>query len=328
MCVPAATKAPPALSLSGGIDILPRSQPVEHIVDARFAEFEGLVAGTPMKRLTRMVGRTDVEVWAKLEGTNLGGSVKDRAALSMITAAIEAGHTAGGRRLVEATSGNTGIALAMIAALKDIPITLVMPASATVERRAVMKAYGAELLLADDIMKARDVARDLHEAGTHYQVDQFSNPANPEMHYQTTGPETWKGTDGRITHFVSSMGTTGTIMGTSRYLKEQNADVEIVGVHPAEGSKIPGIRKWPPEYLPRIYDPKRVDRILYVDRETAAEHTRRLGREEGLFVGLSSGGACAKALEVAADAPKGSVIVFIVCDRGDKYLSMDGLFPA
>jgi len=295
-------------------------------VKPEYVEFEGLVADTPMKRLVKMVGRDDVEVWAKLEGTNLGGSVKDRAALGMITAAERAGHTAG-RRLVEATSGNTGIALAMIAALKDIPITLVMPASATVERRAAMKAYGAELILADDIMHARDIARDLHEAGTHFQLDQFSNPANPEMHFQTTGPEIWRDTGGRVTHFVSSMGTTGTIMGTSRFLKGQSAAIEIVGVHPEEGSKIPGIRKWPPAYLPRIFEPERVDRVLYVDTETAAEHTRRLGRQEGLFVGLSSGGACARALDVARDAPAGSVIVFIVCDRGDKYLSMDALFP-
>ncbi len=292
-----------------------------------YAEFEGLVADTPMKRLAKMVGRDDVEVWAKLEGTNLGGSVKDRAALGMITAAEEAGHTSG-RRLVEATSGNTGIALAMIAGMKNVPITLVMPASATVERRAVMKAYGAELILADDIMHARDIALELHQKGTHFQLDQFANPANPQMHFETTGPEVWRDTGGRVTHFVSSMGTTGTIMGTSRYLKAQNPAVEIVGVHPEEGSKIPGIRKWPEEYLPKIFEPERVDRILYVDTETAAAHTRRLGREEGLFVGLSSGGACAKALEVARDAAPGSVIVFIVCDRGDKYLSMDSLFPA
>lgn len=291
-----------------------------------YAEFEGLVAATPMKRLVGMVGRDDVEVWAKLEGTNLGGSVKDRAALGMITAAERAGHTRG-RRLVEATSGNTGIALAMIAGMKNIPITIVMPAGATVERRAVMKAYGAELLLADDIMHARDIAQELHDKGTHFQLDQFSNPANPEMHFHTTGPEIWDATEGRVTHFVSSMGTTGTIMGTSRFLKGQNAAVEIVGVHPEEGSKIPGIRKWPTEYLPKIFEPHRVDRILYVDTATAAEHTRRLARSEGLFVGLSSGGACAKALEVARDAAPGSVIVFIVCDRGDKYLSMDDLFP-
>lgn len=291
-----------------------------------YAEFEGLVADTPMKRLVKLVGRDDVEVWAKLEGTNLGGSVKDRAALGMITAAERAGHTRD-RRLVEATSGNTGIALAMIAALKGIPITLVMPESATVERRASMKAYGAELLLADDILHARDIAQALHDAGTHFQLDQFSNPANPDMHFQTTGPEIWRDTGGRVTHFVSSMGTTGTIMGTSRFLKSKGAGVEIVGVHPADGAKIPGIRKWPDPYVPEIFEPERVDRILYVDAETAADYTRRLGREEGLFVGLSSGGCCAKAVEVARDAPPGSVIVFIVCDRGDKYLSMDDLFP-
>ncbi|MCA9540724.1 MAG: pyridoxal-phosphate dependent enzyme [Myxococcales bacterium] len=281
-----------------------------------------------MRRLGRMVGRDDVEVHAKLEGTNLGGSVKDRAALGMIRAAQEGGHLAGGRRLVEATSGNTGIALAMIAALEELPITLIMPASATVERRASMKAYGAEVLLADDMLAARDLAQKLHDDGTHYQINQFAHPANPQMHFETTGPEIWRDTGGRVTHFVSSMGTTGTIMGTSRFLKSQRASIEIVGVHPEEGSCIPGIRKWPDAYLPAIYEPERVDRILYVSEAEAADHTRRLGREEGLFVGLSSGGAAHAALRVAQDAPSGSVIVFIVCDRGDKYLSMTELFPA
>lgn len=294
---------------------------------AEIAEYKGLIADTPMRRLSRLVERADVEVWAKLEGTNLGGSVKDRAALGMIASAKAAGHLADGRRLVEATSGNTGIALAMIAALEEIPITLIMPENATPERRAVMKAYGAEVILTDGMLEARDRAAELHAAGTHYQLDQFANPANPEMHYQTTGPEVWRDTQGRVTHFVSSMGTTGTIVGSSRYLKEKNPVIEIVGVHPAEGSQIPGIREWPPAYLPSIYEPWRVDRILRVDEARAAEYTRKLARAEGLFVGLSSGGAAAIALDIARDAPGGSVVVFIVCDRGDKYLSMDGLFP-
>lgn len=292
------------------------------------AGFEGLIGNTPLVRLKRMVPRDDVTVYGKLEGTNLGGSVKDRAALGMITAAEAGGHLKGGRRLVEATSGNTGIALAMIAALKRIPLTLIMPESATPERRAIMKAYGAELLLSADMMAARDLAAELHAKGTHYQLDQFSNPANPEMHYRTTGPELLEQTDGKLTHFVSSMGTTGTIMGSSRYLAEAKPSVRIVGVHPQEGSRIPGIRKWPPEYKPAIHDDVRVHEMVYVNATESAEHARRMAREEGVFVGLSSGGACCAALQIAAKAPAGSVIVFIVCDRGDKYLSMPELFPS
>lgn len=292
------------------------------------AGFEGLIGNTPLARLQRMVPRDDVTVYGKLEGNNLGGSVKDRAALGMITAAVQAGHTAGGRRLVEATSGNTGIALAMIATMKDIPITLIMPETATPERRAIMKAYGAEVLLTADMIEARELAAELHQKGTHFQLDQFANPANPEMHYRTTGPELLAQTDGKLTHFVSSMGTTGTIMGTSRYMREAKPDVQIVGVHPKEGSKIPGIRKWPPEYVPKIHEDHRVDRMIYVDEAESAQTARRMAREEGIFVGLSSGGACCAALKVAAEAPAGSVIVFIVCDRGDKYLSMASLFPS
>jgi cysteine synthase B len=291
--------------------------------------FKGLIADTPMKRLTRMVERGDVEVWAKLEGTNLGGSVKDRAALAMIEAAERDGLLEDGRRLVEATSGNTGIALAMIAGMKEIPITLVMPEAATPERRAVMKAYGAEVVLAPDGMEqARDMAQAMHDAGTHVQLNQFANPANPQMHYETTGPEVWRDTGGRVTHFVSSMGTTGTIMGTSRFLKEQNAAVRIVGCQPAEGARIPGIRRWPPEYLPKFFEKERVDEEIDISEEAAIERTRQLGRLEGIFAGMSSGGACHAALQVAETAPAGSVIVFIVCDRGDKYLSMEKLFPA
>jgi cysteine synthase B len=298
-------------------------------VKAEFSEYQGLVANTPVRRLRKLVARSDVQVWAKLEGTNLGGSVKDRAALSMITAAEKAGHTEGGRQLVEATSGNTGIALAMIAALKKLPITLLLPATATPERRAIMKAYGAEVIMVEDgMVAARDLAQALHDAGTHFQMNQFANPANPQIHYETTGPEVWNDTDGTVTHFVSSMGTTGTIMGTSRYLKERDPTIQIVGVQPEDGSQIPGIRRWPPEYLPKIYEPERVDLLLDVSREDAESMTRHLATEEGLFVGLSSGGACSIALDVAESAPSGSVIVFIVCDRGDKYLSIETLFPS
>lgn len=289
--------------------------------------FKGLIGDTPMRKLQRMVGRDDVTVYGKLEGTNLGGSVKDRAALAMITTAVEQGLLEG-KRIVEATSGNTGIALAMIASLMDRPITLVMPESATPERRAIMKAYGAEVLLTDGMEAAIDKARALHEAGTHYMIDQFSNPANPEMHFRTTGPEIWRDTAGKITHFVASMGTTGTIMGTGRYLKSQSPALQVVGVQPEDGHQIPGSRKWPPAYLPKIYKPEGVDEILFVNRPTAEDHVKRMTREEGVFAGISSGGACWGALEVAKTAPAGSVIVFIVCDRGDKYLSVPGLFEA
>ena len=289
--------------------------------------FEGLVANTPMKPLRAMNAKKGVSVFAKLEGTNLGGSVKDRAALSMINAAEESGVLQNGRRLVEATSGNTGIALAMIAALKKIPITLLLPQSATPERRRVMAAYGAEVILIEDgIEAARDEAQRLHDQGSHFQLNQFANPANPKMHYLTTGPEVWRDTTGKVTHFVSSMGTTGTIMGTSQYLKSQNSDVQIIGVQPEDGSRIPGIRRWSPAYLPKIYDASRVDRIIDVSEAQARDHTRKLAEQEGLFVGLSSGGACCAALQVAEAAPEGSVIVFIACDRGDKYLSMTNLF--
>ncbi len=294
-----------------------------------YADFRGLVANTPMRRLRKLSIRDDVQLFAKLEGTNLGGSVKDRAALSMITAAEKEGILDGGIRLVEATSGNTGIALAMIAALKKRPITLLLPSSATPERRAIMKAYGAEVILVEEGMeRARDLAAEMHRAGTHYQLNQFAHPANPQMHYETTGPEVFADTDGRVTHFVSSMGTTGTIMGTSRFLKEQNSHIRIIGVQPKDGSKIPGIRRWSPAYLPKIYEPERVDEIIDVSAEEAQAMTRALAADEGLFVGLSSGGACVAARQVAASAPVGSIIVFIVCDRGDKYLSMPELFPS
>lgn len=289
--------------------------------------YEGLIANTPMRKLQVLNPRSDVTVLGKLEGTNLGGSVKDRAALGMINAAERDGVLKDGRRLVEATSGNTGIALAMIAALKKIPITLLLPQTATAERRSIMSAYGAEVILVEDgIVAARDMAQQMHDAGTHYQLNQFANPNNPLMHYHTTGPEVWEATNREVTHFVSSMGTTGTIMGTSKFLKSQSSNIRIIGVQPEDGSRIPGIRRWPEEYLPKIYEPERVDQIIDVSEDSAREYTKRLAEDEGLFVGLSSGGACCAALQVAATAPPDSVIVFIVCDRGDKYLSMKNLF--
>ena len=288
--------------------------------------FQGLIANTPLVQLQSLNPRSDITIYGKLEGTNLGGSVKDRAALAMITAAEEAGHL-DHKRIVEATSGNTGIALAMIASLKKRPITLIMPTTATPERVAIMKAYGAEVQLVEGGMEAAiDLAKDLHQKGTHFMMNQFGNPANPQMHYQTTGPEVYQATEGKITHFVSSMGTTGTIMGTSRYLKEQNPEIQIVGVQPKGESRIPGIRRWPKAYLPTIFEPERVDRILDVAAEDAMATTRLLTQKEGVFCGPSSGGAGWAALQVAQTAPAGSVIVFIVCDRGDKYLSMDALF--
>jgi cysteine synthase B len=288
--------------------------------------FKGLIAQTPLARLNVLNPRKDVDIYAKLEGTNLGGSVKDRAALAMITAAEDAGFLEG-KTIVEATSGNTGIALAMIASLKKRPITLVMPKSSTPERVATMRAYGAHVLLVDGGMEdAIDKATALEAQGDHYMINQFANPANPQMHYQTTGPEIFGDTQGRVTHFVSTMGTTGTIMGSSRYLKEQNPNIQIIGVQPEGESKIPGIRRWPEAYLPKIFDPKRVDRILDVNEQNAYELARALTRDEGIFCGPSSGGACWAALQIAKEAPAGSVIVFIVCDRGDKYLSMSQLF--
>ncbi|MBM4292381.1 MAG: pyridoxal-phosphate dependent enzyme [Deltaproteobacteria bacterium] len=288
--------------------------------------FVGLVGGTPLALLRALNPRAEVEVYAKLEGTNLGGSVKDRAALAMITAAERDGLL-GGRRLVEATSGNTGIALALIASLKGLPITLVMPKSSTPERVATMRAYGAAVELVDGGMEdAIDRARALAARGDHHLINQFANPANPQMHYETTGPEVYEATGGRVTHFVSAMGTTGTIMGTSRYLKERRPEIRVVGVQPAGESKIPGIRRWSPAYLPAIYEPHRVDEVIDVTAEEALHMARALTRAEGLFCGPSSGGAAVAALRVAASAPAGSVVVFIVCDRGDKYLSMPELF--
>jgi len=293
---------------------------------------ESLVGNTPLVRLARieadMLRERGNVLLAKLEGSNPGGSVKDRPALSMIRRAMERGTVRPGDRLVEATSGNTGIALAMIAAMRGLRMTLVMPDNLTVERRAAMVAYGAELVLtpaaAGGMEYARDLAMSMQERGEGIVLDQFANPDNPLAHYEGTGPELWQGTRGRITHFVSSMGTTGTIMGVSRYLKERSGAIEVVGVQPAPGAQIPGIRRWPEAYLPRIFEPARVDRTLEVGQAEAEEGARRLAREEGIHAGISSGGALAAALQVARGA-RDATIVFIACDRGDRYLS-SGVF--
>jgi cysteine synthase B len=277
-------------------------------------------------RLQRIPGNTSNVLLAKLEGNNPAGSVKDRAALSMITRAEQRGEIKPGDTLIEATSGNTGIALAMVAAMKGYRMILVMPENQSVERRQSMRAYGAELVLAAGGMElARDVAIALRDEGRGMILDQFSNPDNPLAHYQGTAPEIWRDTDGKLTHFVSSMGTTGTLMGCARYFKEQNPAVQIIGVQPEEGAQIPGIRKWPAAYLPKIYDAANVDRIESVSQADAEQMTRRLAAEEGIFCGISSGGALTVALRIAQQL-ENAVISFIVCDRGDRYLST-GVFP-
>ncbi len=296
---------------------------------SRFPTIEAFVGNTPLVRLQRLPGDTSNLVLAKLEGNNPAGSVKDRPALSMIKQAEARGEIRPGDRLIEATSGNTGIALAMVAAIKGYRMTLIMPENMSVERRAVMKAYGAEIILVSaegGMEEARDLAEAMAERGEGKILNQFSNPDNPRAHYEGTGPEIWRDTFGTVTHFVSAMGTTGTIMGTSRFLKEKNPRIQIVGVQPSEGAKIPGIRRWPPAYLPKIYDPSRVDRILDVTQEAAEETTRRLAAEEGIFCGISSGGAVAAALRLSQEV-ENAVIVTIICDRGDRYLST-GVFPA
>ena len=268
-------------------------------------------------------------VLAKLEGNNPAGSVKDRPALSMIVEAEKRGRIKPGDTLIEATSGNTGIALAMVAAMRGYKMVLVMPESQTAERVQTMRAYGAELVLtpkAGGMEAARDIAERMRTEGRGTILDQFANPDNPLSHYRGTGPEIWRDTDGRITHFVSAMGTTGTIMGVSRFLKERSPAIQIVGAQPEEGSQIPGIRKWPPAYLPKIFDAQRVDRVESVSQADAEDTARRLAREEGIFCGISSGGACAIALRVAQSV-ENATIVFVVCDRGDRYLST-GVFPA
>ncbi len=294
-----------------------------------YPTIEEFVGNTPLARLQRLPGETDNHILAKLEGNNPAGSVKDRPALSMISRAEERGDISPGDTLIEATSGNTGIALAMVAAIKGYRMILIMPENMSLERRALMRSYGAEIRLtpAEGSMEAAiDLARELEARGEGRILDQFSNPDNPRAQYESTGPEIWRDTQGAITHFVSAMGTTGTIMGTSRYLKEQNPAIQIVGVQPADGAKIPGIRRWPEAYLPRIYEPSRVDRLLDVTQRQAEETTRALAQREGIFCGISSGGAVAAALTLSAEVA-GAVIVAIVCDRGDRYLST-GVFPA
>jgi len=296
---------------------------------ARMKTLEDFVGNTPLVRLQRIPGKTRNVILAKLEGNNPAGSVKDRPALSMIAHAEARGEIKPGDTLIEGTSGNTGIALAMAAAIKGYRMILIMPEHLSLERRAAMRAFGAELILVskDEGMEgARDLADRMQRDGKGKVLDQFANPDNPLAHYEGTGPEIWRDTNGRITHFVSSMGTTGTIMGTSRFLKEKNTKIEIVGVQPSPGSQIPGIRAWPKEYIPKIFDAKRVDRVLEVTQAESEEMARRLAREEGIFCGVSSGGATVAALRVSQDVSD-AVIVTIICDRGDRYLST-GLFPA
>ncbi len=297
--------------------------------NVHFLTLEALVGQTPLVRLQRLPGPSSNLILGKLEGDNPAGSVKDRPALSMIQQAEARGEIRPGDTLIEATSGNTGIALAMIAAGKGYRMILVMPENQSVERRAAMQAYGAELVLVskeDGMEGARDLAAQFAREGQGRVLDQFANPDNPLAHYQTTGPEIWRDTHGRITHFVSAMGTTGTIMGVSRALKERNPAVQIIGVQPTEGSCIAGIRRWPAAYLPKIYDPARVDRIIDIDQTAAEDMTRRLAREEGICCGVSAGGAVAAALQLSAEV-ENAVIVTILCDRGDRYLST-GLFAA
>ena len=299
------------------------------MLNVHFPTLEALVGQTPLVRLQRLPGPAGNLILGKLEGDNPAGSVKDRPALCMIQQAEARGEIRPGDTLIEATSGNTGIALAMIAAVKSYRMVLIMPENQSVERRAALQAYGAELILvsqADGMEGARDLAAQFARDGQGRVLDQFGNPDNPLAHYQTTGPEIWRDTHGRITHFVSAMGTTGTIMGVSRALKERNPAVQIIGVQPTEGSCIAGIRRWPAAYLPKIYDPARVDRIIDIDQTAAEEMTRRLAREEGICCGVSAGGAVAAALQLSAEV-ENAVIVTIICDRGDRYLST-GLFAA
>ena len=294
-----------------------------------YPTIQDFVGNTPLVRLQRLPGDTDNLILAKLEGSNPAGSVKDRPALNMIRRAQERGTIRPGDTLIEATSGNTGIALAMAAAIMGYRMVLIMPEHMSVERRAVMRSYGAEIILTPregSMEAAIDLAIAMEARGEGLRLDQFSNPDNPAAHYETTGPEIWRDTQGRITHFVSSMGTTGTIMGTGRYLKEQSPAVQIVGVQPEEGSNIPGIRRWPEAYLPKIYDPGGVDRIIDVSQALSEETARALAAREGIFAGISSGGAVAAALRLSTEV-SGAVIVVIVCDRGDRYLST-GVFPA
>ena len=294
----------------------------------QFPTIEHFVGNTPLVRLQRLPGNTSNIILAKLEGNNPAGSVKDRPALSMIQEAEARGEIKPGDTLIEATSGNTGIALAMVAAIKGYRMVLIMPENMSVERRMLMKAFGAEIILvsaAGSMEEARDKALQMEQAGQGKILNQFDNPDNPLAHYRGTGPEIWRDTQGKITHFVSAMGTTGTIMGTSRYLKAMNPAVQIVGLQPAEGAKIPGIRRWPTAYLPKIFDEKQLDQILDIEQVAAEETTRALAIQEGIFAGISSGGAVAGALQLS-QMVENAVIVVIICDRGDRYLST-GVFP-
>jgi len=279
-----------------------------------------LVGNTPLVEIQKLNTNPKVKIYAKLEGNNPGGSVKDRAALNMIKSAVDRGEIKAGMKLIEATSGNTGIALAMIARLFDLEIEIVMPKNSTKERLQTMEAYGAKVILLDDIEKCRDYADEKGASGDYFLLNQFANADNYLAHYKTTGPEIWKDTNHEVTHFVSSMGTTGTIMGTSMFLKEQNKNIQIVGCQPTENSSIPGIRRWPKAYLPKIFDASRVDRIIDISEENATQTTRLLAKTEGIFAGMSSGGGCYAALKLAEELKDG-VIVFIACDRGDRYLS-------
>lgn len=293
----------------------------------KFPIIEDFVGNTPLVRLQRLPGDTTNIVLGKLEGNNPAGSVKDRPALSMIVEAEKRGEIKPGDNLVEATSGNTGIALAMVASMKGYHLKLVMPENMSQERRDAMQAFGAELILVTEtegMEGARDLALKMQAEGEGKVLDQFANPDNPLAHYNSTGPEIWRDTDKKVTHFISSMGTTGTIVGTSKFLKEVNPDIQIIGVEPAEGSKIPGIRKWPEEYIPSIYTDKDVDQVVQVTQQESEDMMRRLGKEEGIFCGVSSGGGMAAALKISAQV-ENAVIVSIVCDRGDRYLST-GLF--
>ncbi|MHB1237924.1 MAG: cysteine synthase CysM [Gallionella sp.] len=294
-----------------------------------YPSIENFVGNTPLVRLKRIPGATSNVLLAKLEGNNPAGSVKDRAALSMINRAEQRGDIKPGDTLIEATSGNTGIALAMAAAMRGYQMILVMPENQSTERRQTMRAFGAELVLTakeGSMELARDTADKLRDQGKGIILDQFANPDNPLAHYEGTAPEIWRDTHGKLTHFISSMGTTGTIMGCARFFKERDSGIQVIGVQPEEGAQIPGIRKWPQAYLPKIYDGKNVDRLEYVNQHEAEEMTRRLAREEGIFCGISSGGALAVALRVSQQI-ENAVIAFIVCDRGDRYLST-GVFPA
>jgi cysteine synthase B len=281
-----------------------------------------LVGNTPMVEITQLNPNPNVTIYAKLEGNNPGGSVKDRPALNMIKSALERGEIQPGSKLIEATSGNTGIALAMVARLFNLEIELVMPSTSTRERTLTMEAFGARVTLLESIEKCRDYAEEKAAAGHAIILNQFSNPDNYKAHYKTTGPEIWRDTNQGITHFVSSMGTTGTIMGCSMFFKEKNPAIQIVGCQPTEESSIPGIRRWPKEYLPKIFDPSRVDRVIDVSQQDATITARQLAKVEGIFAGMSSGGAASAAFKLAKEIKEG-VIVFIVCDRGDRYLSSD-----